>query len=378
MAWTFSNQTEAMLHYQDWLQNPSGEGSPPVDAEVKEPPAADLMDKICGNRYMSTDADDIFDKFQFAASFAFAPRLFTGATRSWPPPFAQNEGNLQNALDYIKDLYKGKAKPTPPPPKPTPPPPKPTPPPPKPAPPTPKPTPPTPKPTQRKPLNKPSDKPTNKPTSKSNDKPTTTTSHAETNKAQSTKSDEHKQCKRADGGELSCYESSVHAAIYDANSKCKACVTNYSVEKMIANPKATTLPHTCDHKAFPQACAHYYSAINERGLLAEFTCSASNGRQNGRATAHWKAQHANEQWQSFTRRVKDDKGDVVDPHCEADEYPPGYFLDDGRKMTQLIRWMPKFDNGGAGRLWKQFCINHDGDAGNGQRIRRRAKPGQPK
>lgn len=145
---------------------------------MKEPPSADLMDKICGNMFSSTDAEDIFNKFQFAASFAFAPKLFTGAARSWPPPFAQGEGILQDALDFIKDLYKGKSKPTPAPAKPT----------------------------EPKLTDKPLDKPTDKPTDKPSTRPTTTP-HEETHKPQSSKqaSDEHKQCKRADGRELIYY-----------------------------------------------------------------------------------------------------------------------------------------------------------------------------
>lgn len=37
-------------------------------------------------------------------------------------------------------------------------------------------------------------------------------------------------------------------------------------------------------------------------------------------------------------------------------------------MTQLVRWIPDFDNSGAAqKLWTGFCDKNDGDAGNGQR-----------
>jgi hypothetical protein len=47
---------------------------------------------------------------------------------------------------------------------------------------------------------------------------------------------------------------------------------------------------------------------------------------------------------------------------------PSYFLDKQKTIPQLVRWIPKFDNVGAGQMWKGFCDNNDGNVGNGQRI----------
>lgn len=77
------------------------------------------MDTICGNKYTPPVAEKIFNTFQFAAGFASAPKLFEGAAKAWPPPFAQGSGSLDDALDYIKGLggkpkeYGGKGKPKP-------------------------------------------------------------------------------------------------------------------------------------------------------------------------------------------------------------------------------------------------------------------------
>lgn len=102
MAWTFSDPNAALAHYSDWLQHPAGGDAKPDEA--KEQPSTGLMDTICGNKYTPPAAEKIFNTFQFAAGFASAPKLFEGAAKAWPPPFAQGSGGLDDALDYIKGL----------------------------------------------------------------------------------------------------------------------------------------------------------------------------------------------------------------------------------------------------------------------------------
>ena len=139
---------------------------------------------------------------------------------------------------------------------------------------------------------------------------------------------------------------------------------------MIANPQATTIVKTCNHHADPQACAHYFSAVYDRGFPARYTCSASNGRVEGTFTSDWTKQHTNRKWWAYTHSVNNNKGVVTAAECQADEFPPGYFFNAGdHRNTQLVRWIPRFDNSGAAnKLWTKFCTNHDGDVGNGQRI----------
>lgn len=36
-------------------------------------------------------------------------------------------------------------------------------------------------------------------------------------------------------------------------------------------------------------------------------------------------------------------------------------------MAQVVRWIPDWDNRGAGQMWAGFCNNNDGNIGNGQR-----------
>ncbi|KAM0723276.1 hypothetical protein Q7P37_001477 [Cladosporium fusiforme] len=417
MLWTYSNPEEALKHYTGWLQNPSGSDSTPV--EETEQPSASLMDSMCGNKYTTEDAEKVFNGFQFAADFAFAPRLFSGSGKSWPPPFARGSGSLVEALDFIKSLGKKKGdndndKPKPTQPEPTQPKPsqieptqpKPT----QPAPTQPDPT--QPEPTQPSPSqpeltqpepaakptldqnkdgddgdkpqatqpdltrSKPTDKPTQieptdkpklgkghghddygKPTiteparkDKPAEKPTTTAPPENTKKPQSSQktTDKHHECKRGTKG---------------------CAVTSYIVNQMIPNEKV--IPVVCPHKLFPQACAHYHSAIYEGKAPAKLTCSESHffeGRKWHRATYDWYQQHKNKVWRDFTATsVMDHKGATIKPKCQADEYPPAYFMTKGL-MTQFIRWIPEYDNGGAGQLWRRFCKEHDGNVGNAQRV----------
>ncbi|GKT82293.1 glycoside hydrolase family 18 protein [Colletotrichum tofieldiae] len=59
------------------------------------------------------------------------------------------------------------------------------------------------------------------------------------------------------------------------------------------------------------------------------------------------------------------------PKCQADEWPPAYFLPENYAQNlpvqgQLVRWVPGAENQGTGQIWKGFCSSEDGGAGNGQ------------
>jgi len=271
MAWTFSDPNAALKHYGDWLQHPAGsELQPSGDFEN---PSTGLMDTICGNKYATDESEKIFNSFQLAANFASAPRLFAGAAKSWPPPFEQGKGSLDDARDYIKGLEKGKgdgdkSKPEPTQPKPT-------------------------------------------------DKPSSTAPHETTDRSQSS------MCKR-DGGKSQlrmwhkCNTPGTNVTLPDCG------VTSYIVKEMTA-AKETVIPITCDHQSYPQACAGYYSAIARGSASAQYTCTRSHhkeGRISGEATDEWTAQHTNKQWQSFTQlRIMNNKNSIRPVKCQADEFP---------------------------------------------------------
>lgn len=73
-----------------------------------------------------------------------------------------------------------------------------------------------------------------------------------------------------------------------------------------------------------------------------------------------------------------------DPNCQRDEWPPFYFLPSTRyspehgldaeppqEWSQLIRWLPGGENGGAADAWSNFCAAKDGNEGNYLRISQR-------
>lgn len=67
-----------------------------------------MTETPCRTKYSRPEADAILNKFQLAADFASAPKLFRGAAKSWPPSFerGKGKGKLDDALDFIKDLGK--------------------------------------------------------------------------------------------------------------------------------------------------------------------------------------------------------------------------------------------------------------------------------
>ena len=92
------------------------------------------------------------------------------------------------------------------------------------------------------------------------------------------------------------------------------------------------------------------------------------GRKDFQATQDWKDQHANPIWTSYTSsKYVFAQRTRKDPSCEADEWPPAYFLKSTDKQFQLVRYIPGSENGGAANsLWTSFCPKNDGGAGNGQ------------
>lgn len=135
-------------------------------------------------------------------------------------------------------------------------------------------------------------------------------------------------------------------------------------------------------KSETRACAHYYSTI-KAGRSESFTCSASHNHAQrvvkSPATEAWKREHKDGTWKAFTaaKYVYGPGDDELDVSCQADEWPPAYFLSDehvkqGTKSTrgQLVRWIPREPNRDAGNLWQNWCKANDGDVGNGQRTPR--------
>lgn len=141
-----------------------------------------------------------------------------------------------------------------------------------------------------------------------------------------------------------------------------------------------TIPKVCDWNAWPNACAHYHSAIHaDVGRLGKsrFTCEDDNARVNQDYTNDWAKQH-NSVWRKFQNPDYifpgvHGKHEERDLECQADEWPPAFFVpksEAGRpEWGQKIRWIPREENGGAASLWRGFCSANDGGKGNGQRVR---------
>ena len=61
------------------------------------------------------------------------------------------------------------------------------------------------------------------------------------------------------------------------------------------------------------------------------------------------------------------KPEEKDVSCDVDEWPPAYFRD-AKNHEQRARLLPGSENKGAGSLWTDFCLKHDGGKGNGQYV----------
>lgn len=142
-----------------------------------------------------------------------------------------------------------------------------------------------------------------------------------------------------------------------------------------SEPEIKTITKTCSGSRYPQACYHYYSAINNYDWVKSvYTCSDSNARAEATqltATHEWKKQHANKDWHSYTKSSYTFNNQEKPVTCQADEFPPAYFMplpDPQHAHGQLIRWLPSGENSGAANTeWGNFCAKEDGGKENGQR-----------
>lgn len=101
MAWSFEDRCTATQHFSDWQKNPCGNITQPQ-------PSGGSKVSYCEGSHLPAEAARIFDTmndiFEMGSSFASAPKLFAGAGKKWPPPFAKGSGNLGDTLDFINGL----------------------------------------------------------------------------------------------------------------------------------------------------------------------------------------------------------------------------------------------------------------------------------
>jgi hypothetical protein len=151
-----------------------------------------------------------------------------------------------------------------------------------------------------------------------------------------------------------------------------------TIVKDKSTPVLKTFKSTCSAAVAGQACYHYYSAIVNypEHSFNTFTCSDNNERNDGVWTSTWEKQHPKNKWRDYlpkTMTVKQGGKDIV--QCEKDEWPPAFFMpaDAKKKKTaQIVRWLPKKENGNAGQIWKGFCTDNDGGKDNGQHTRKKS------
>lgn len=101
IAYAIADEAKAKERYQQWLSDPN-------NAAPAKAANSNLMDTVCGDKYTPTEAEKIFNGFQFAANFASAPKLFASAAKSWPPPFAKGKGTPDEINDFINSLNPGR------------------------------------------------------------------------------------------------------------------------------------------------------------------------------------------------------------------------------------------------------------------------------
>lgn len=150
--------------------------------------------------------------------------------------------------------------------------------------------------------------------------------------------------------------------------RVQSCVDNKTVKSEIivtsltwtpGTPK-TQMPLLCK-KGWEQACYHYSSAIRVNPDWASLTCplaaaTTASSRIGASAVEAWSAQHTGKGWTDGLAAAK----------CERDEFPPLYFLDlqDPIRLNsgmnsrgQLVRYIPRENNGVAGQLWRGSCFS---------------------
>ncbi|KAF2814094.1 uncharacterized protein BDZ99DRAFT_567780 [Mytilinidion resinicola] len=157
-----------------------------------------------------------------------------------------------------------------------------------------------------------------------------------------------------------------------------------------SNPVLKTITKDCDFKKWPQACYHYYSAIqNDDRMSSAYTCRDDNRSRNGGSTRDWKSQHALKGWKDFTKpayKFWSDENPKKKPNCQLDEWPPAYFVPPNPnpnpkkgeyKPPVVVRWIPGSENGGVASLWNKYCDDEDGGFKNGQLLKQYGQVKKP-
>ncbi|KAK4118928.1 carbohydrate-binding module family 24 protein [Parathielavia appendiculata] len=143
----------------------------------------------------------------------------------------------------------------------------------------------------------------------------------------------------------------------DGNGGSTTTKTDMVITSLVFGPTPTTIEQVCS-KAWSQACYHYSSAIAQNPQWGVLECVHGNVKnpENDRpGVRKWYSQ-ADDSWRDGAYR------DAA--RCDADEYPPRYFLRDsdpemqkaGQPGGQLMRYLPSQENQDAGRSWKGVCF----------------------
>lgn len=134
--------------------------------------------------------------------------------------------------------------------------------------------------------------------------------------------------------------------------------TEYVVTSINYGPSTMAVRRVCK-QAWGQACYHYSSVLDYHPQWATLTCPMGAGKTKGNhkrpAPKAWSDQHVKE-WRDIATRGG---------QCDADEYPPAYILDENSPIFQnagkndqgqLIRYIERGVNRGAGSLFKGVCF----------------------
>jgi len=149
----------------------------------------------------------------------------------------------------------------------------------------------------------------------------------------------------------------IQSCVHDTTTTDDLIITSLTYA---ANAVPTRIAKDCK-KAWSQACFHYSSAISVNPHWETLTCppeaAATAHREKGKATSTWVSQHRGDGWRDPSNRVAKD--------CDRDEYPPAYLLGPAdpallnggiNARGQLIRYIPKLENSGAGQMFKGACF----------------------
>ncbi|CZR66788.1 uncharacterized protein PAC_16689 [Phialocephala subalpina] len=134
------------------------------------------------------------------------------------------------------------------------------------------------------------------------------------------------------------------------------CTTTTVITTSVTYLDTPIQTNVCDFAEFPQACHHYSSVISRNagsiGPLDTLICPMTTMAKRTINTA-WSKQH-NTNWLSWISSLPAGWGTNA---CERDEYPPMRFMesDYDKRYTQWMRFLPKRDNQGGGKLWQNKC-----------------------